>query len=132
MQLLHKFLGLNWDSSSSNVEWVLVGHLGPIRCILSHVSISCYIFRLTLRSLSDVSYSDECRTREEKSFHNVKRLLPLFSALFKFCSSFISSFTIRLFIEIIEISPTPYVPHRCDGPVVRASASQSEGRGLEP
>ena len=38
--------------------------LGSIRRILSRVTASGYIFRLTFRSLSDVLYSDECRTKK--------------------------------------------------------------------
>ena len=34
------------------------------RCILSRVTASGYIFRLTFRSLSDVLYSDEYRTKK--------------------------------------------------------------------
>ena len=45
----------HWDSSSK--QWVIGpnwSHLGPIRRILSHVTASGYIFRLTFRSLSNV------------------------------------------------------------------------------
>ena len=47
-------------------------------------SASGYIFRSTFRSLSDVLCSDECRTK--KSFQDVKRMLPLFRAVVKFCT----------------------------------------------
>ena len=43
-----------------------------------------YIFRLTFRSLSDVSYAAECRT---KCFQYAKRMFPLSRAVVKFCSS---------------------------------------------
>ena len=39
--------------------------LGSIRRILSRVAASGYIFRLIFRSLSDVLYSDECRTKKD-------------------------------------------------------------------
>ena len=58
--------------------------MGSIRRILSRVTASGYIFRLTFRSLSDVLYSDECRTK--KSFQNVKIMLPLFRAVVIFYS----------------------------------------------
>ena len=55
--------------------------------ILSRESLSAsgYIFRFTFRSLFDVSYSDECRTK--KAFQYAKRMLPLFRAKVKFCSA---------------------------------------------
>ena len=53
--------------------------LGLIRHILSRVTASGYIVRLTFRSLSDVSYSDESQTK--KAFMYVKRMLPLFLAV---------------------------------------------------
>ena len=42
-------------------------------------SASGYIFRRTFRFLSDVSYSDECRTK--KAFQYAKRVFPLFRAI---------------------------------------------------
>ena len=52
------------------------------------------IFLLTFRSLYDVLYSDECRTK--KSFQYVKIMLPLFRAVVKFCSTnrLLTSFSI--------------------------------------
>ena len=41
--------------------------------------------RFPFRSLSDVSYSDECRTK--KSFQYAKAMFPLFRAIVKFCST---------------------------------------------
>jgi len=60
-----KNLFYDWDSSSK--QWLIGPNwplLGPIRRILSYVTASGHIFRLTFRSLSDVSYSDECRTKK--------------------------------------------------------------------
>ena len=68
------------EKDSSSKQWLIGPNLpllGPIRRILSHVTASGYIFR----SLSDVSYSDECRTK--KAFKYVKRMLPLFRAVVK-------------------------------------------------
>ena len=65
--------------------------LGPINIgankthpitLTASVTASGYIFRLTFRPLSDVSYSDECRTK--KAFTYAKRMLPLFRAVVKF------------------------------------------------
>ena len=52
-------------------------NLGPVRRNLSYVNASGYIFPLTFRSLSDIAYSDKCRTK--KSYQYVKRMLPLFA-----------------------------------------------------
>ena len=66
-------------------EYVL-GHSGfVIRRILSGLTASGYIFRLTFRSLSDVLYSDECR--KKKGFQYVKIILPLFRAVVKLFST---------------------------------------------
>ena len=46
--------------------------------IISRVPASGYIFRVTFRSLSDVSYSDECRTK--KALY-AKAMFPLFRAI---------------------------------------------------
>ena len=69
--------------------------LGLIRRILSRLTASGYIFRLTLRLLSDVSYSDECPT--EKAFQYVERMLPLFRVVVKYCS------TNRLFNKLNQV-----------------------------
>ena len=42
---------------------------------------SGYLFRVTYRSLSDVSYSDECLTKN--AFKHVKRMSQLFRAVVK-------------------------------------------------
>ena len=67
----------HWGYSSK--QWRIAPNwpfLGSIRCILSCVTVSGYIFRSTFRSLSDVLCSDECRTK--KAFQYLKRMLPLF------------------------------------------------------
>ena len=48
-------------------------------------SASGYIFRFIFWSLSDVSYSDRCRTK--KAFQYAKKMPPLFRAIVKFCST---------------------------------------------
>ena len=72
----------HWDSSSKRwlvgPNWPLLGSIGRI---LSRVTASGYIFRLTFRSLSDVSYSDECWTKN--AFKYIKRTLPHFRAVGK-------------------------------------------------
>ena len=48
-------------------------------------SASGYIFRFTFRFLSDVSFSDESRTK--KAFQYAYRMFPLFRAIVKVCST---------------------------------------------
>ena len=78
-----KSLFSHWDSSSK--QW-LIGpnwsHLRPIRSILSHVTASGYIFRLTFRSLSDVFIL--WWVSDEESFQYVKGMLPLFRVVVKY------------------------------------------------
>ena len=76
----------HWGYSSK--RWRIVPTwplLGSIKRIPSRVTASGYIFRSTFRSLSDVLCSDECRTK--KAFQYVKRMLPLFRAVVKFCTT---------------------------------------------
>ena len=76
----------HWGYSSK--QWRTVPNwplLGLLRRIPSHVAASGYIFRSTFGSLSDVLYSDECRTK--KAFQYVKRMLPLFLAVVTFCTT---------------------------------------------
>ena len=59
-----------------------------------------YKLCITFRSLSDVSYSDECRTK--KSFSVCQEMLPLFRAVLKFCSTnrlFKVKFVAKLFTD---------------------------------
>ena len=75
-----------WGHSSK--QWRIVPNwplLGSIRRIPSHVGASGYILRSTFRLLSDALCSDECRTK--KAFQYVKRMLPLFHAAVKFCTT---------------------------------------------
>ena len=74
-----KSLFSHFDSSSKQWILLLIGHSWGQLDIISHVYASGYIFRFTFRSLSDVSYSDECQTK--KSFQYVKRMLPLLRAI---------------------------------------------------
>ena len=85
----------HWDSSSkqwlTGPNWPL---LGPIRRILSHVTASGYIFRLTFRSLSDVFIP--WWVSDEKKLSVCEKNVAAFRAVVKFCS------TNRLF-ELISI-----------------------------
>ena len=55
------------------------------RRIVSHVSVSGYLFWLTFRSLSEVSHSDDYHS--SNAFKHVEQFLPLFHILVKFCST---------------------------------------------
>jgi len=59
-------------------------HLEPIGRVLSHWPHLDIYFDYTLGNHPTLSYSDECRT---KMLLYVKRMLPLFRALVKFCST---------------------------------------------
>ena len=81
----------HWGYSSK--QWPIVPSWLLLRSIIripSRVIASGYIFRSTFRSLSDVLYSDECRTKE--AFQYVKRMLPLFRAVLKFYNYMYTAF----------------------------------------
>ena len=60
-----------------------------IRFIISRVSASGYIFRFTFRSLSEVSYSDECRASDSAFQYAYNILLGCsFSVCLQHCAAF--------------------------------------------
>ena len=89
---LHRPCSNTWFYHQEYCESFWCNHFCLKWCILLHITASGYIFLLTFRSLSDVSYSDKCWTRE--AFKYVKRTLPLFCEVIKFSS------TNRLFIQL--------------------------------
>ena len=99
--MLTNSLFFHWDYSSK--QWGIDPYwqlLGSIRRIPSRGTASGYIFRSAFRSLSHFLYSDECRPK--KDFQYVKRMLSLFRAVVKFCT------TNRLFIyQILLVGSSP-------------------------
>ena len=100
------------DSSSKHwltgSNWPL---LGPIRSNLSHVNASGYIFQLTFRSLSDVSYSDECRTKKaSKHFEKCCRFFVpwLNSVVPTDYLSFFLAFSFSVVILLFYLTPSSY------------------------
>ena len=81
---------LNFPFSFFLCQGFVIGSIGISLTFLtkrkiSRVPTSGYIFQFTFRSLSDVSYSDECRTKRASQYAN--RMFPLFRAIVKFCST---------------------------------------------
>ena len=71
-----KISSFRLESSSNNGNWANWPLLEPLRLISPCIPIWLYKFWITFRSLSDVSYSDECRAK--KAFQYVKKCCRFF------------------------------------------------------
>ena len=74
--------------------------------ILSRISASAYISRFTSRSLSDVSYSDECQTKCTACNDSENTSVNNYCNLSKFLTSIQCNLQL-LMIEIVKIMNNP-------------------------